>query len=181
MNKNMEPPCSDKVIKEKTGRDWKEWCNLLDADGAKELEHKELAKLVASLHNAGDWWSQTVAVGYERLKGKRSLHQRSDGTFSMSTSKTLPISAEKAHEFFVKEKKRSLWLKENLIIRKETAPKSVRITWPDKTSVAVWITAKGDTKCTISLEHSKLNSHATVAPRKEFWKAAFQRLTKVAV
>jgi hypothetical protein len=99
----------------------------------------------------------------------------------MSTSKTLPISATKAHEFFVEEKKRSLWLKEEIIIRTETAPKSVRITWPDKTSVAVWITAKGDAKCAISLEHSKLNSQADVAPRKEFWKTALQMLTKVAV
>lgn len=181
MNKNFEPPCSDEVIKEKTGRDWKEWCNLLDVNGARELEHKELAKLVDSMHNAGGWWSQTVAVGYERLKGKRSLHERSDGTFTMSTSKTLPISATMAHEFFVVKKKRSLWLKEELIIRTETAPKSVRITWPDKTSVAVWITAKGNTKCVISLEHSKLTSQAAVAPYKEFWKAAFQRLTKVAV
>lgn len=181
MDKNFEPPCSDEVIKEKTGRDWKQWCNLLDADNAKDLEHNELAKLVASLHNASGWWSQTIAVGYERLKGKRSLYERSDGTFTMSTSKTLPISAAKVHEFFVEEKKRSLWLKEDLIIRNETAPKSVRITWPDITSVAVWITAKGDTKCAISLEHSKLNSQAAVAPRKEFWKAAFKRLTKAAV
>jgi hypothetical protein len=181
MDKNTEPPCSNEVIKEKTGRDWNQWCNLLDAEGAKELEHKELAKLVASLHDASGWWSQTIAVGYERLRGKRSLYERRDGTFTMSTSKTLPISAVKAHEFFVEEKKRFLWLKEELIIRTETAPKSVRITWPDKTSVAVWITAKGDTKCAISLEHSKLDSQADVTPRKAFWKAAFQRLMKVAI
>jgi hypothetical protein len=181
MNENSVPPCSNEAIKEKTGRDWKEWCNLLDTNGAKELTHKQLAKLISTFHNAGSWWSQTIAVGYEQLKGKRSPHERSDGTFTMSTSKTLPISAAKAHEFFVNDKKRFLWLKEKLIIRTATAPKSVRITWPDKTSVAIWITAKGDSKCTISLEHSKLSSQAAVGLQKTFWKGAFQRFEKVAV
>lgn len=181
MNKDLKPPCSDDALKKKTGRNWAEWCKLLDADGAKELDHKKLAKLVDSMHSAGAWWSQTVAVGYEQLCGKRSLHERSDRTFSMSISKTLLISALNAHSFFVEEKKRALWLREEIIIRTATAPKSVRITWPDKTSVAVWITSKGQTKCSIAVEHSKLKSQAAVTTQKRFWQEAFQRLAKVAV
>ena len=180
MNTNLKPPCSDEAVKTKTGRDWSKWCSLLDENGATELEHKELAKLVDSMHSAGGWWSQTVAVGYERLRGKRSLHERSDSTFTMSTSKTLPVSAAKAHAFFVERQKRDLWLREEIIIRTATAPKSVRITWSDKTSVAIWITEKGEIKCTIAVEHSKLKAQSAVVPQKQFWKAAFQRLAKVA-
>lgn len=180
MKSTPKPPCSDAALKAKTGRDWSEWCDLLDADAAKNLKHKELAELIDSKHDAGSWWSQTVAVGYERLSGKRSVHERSDSTFTLSTSKTLPISADIAHAFFVDKKKRARWLKEDIVIRTATAPKSVRITWPDNTSVAIWITAKDETKCSIAVEHTKLKSQAAVAPLKQFWKDAFQKLAKAA-
>lgn len=178
-NSNFQPPCSNESLKTTTGLDWAQWCKRLDADNAMELEHKELALLIDSMHNAGSWWSQTIAVGYERFKGKRSIHQRGDSSFTMSTSKTVSVGAAKAHTYFVESRHRSLWLKEKITIRTATAPKSVRITWPDKTSVAIWITAKGDNKCSISVEHSKLASQAAVAEQKQFWKAALQRLADV--
>ena len=49
------------------------------------------------------------------------------------------------------------------------------------TSVAIWITTKGDSKCTISLEHSKLSSQTAVASQKTFWKGAFQRFGTLVV
>lgn len=177
MTQDSKPPCSDEALKAKTGRGWEEWCELLDADGASALDHKELASRIDSMHGAGSWWSQTVAVGYERHRGKRSLHERSDRTFSASASKTLPISAPEAHAYFVEEKKRTLWIGEEMSIRNATAPKSVRIDWSDGTRVAVWITAKGEAKCSVSVEHSKLDSPSEVAARKAFWKSAFDRLT----
>lgn len=181
MDKNAHPPCSDEALKTKTGRDWSEWCQLLDARGAMELDHTSLAKLVDSLHRAGGWWSQTVAVGYERLRGKRLLHERSDSTFTMSTSKTLQVDDSRVHSYFVDGRKRGLWLKEEISIRTATAPKSVRMTWPDNTSVAVWISAKGENKCSVAVEHSKLKSPSAVKSQKQFWREALQRLEKVAL
>lgn len=178
-NKNVKSPCSDEVLKAKTGRDWSQWRKRLDAEGAAALEHKKLAKLIGSMHSAGDWWSQTIAVGYERQRGKRSIHQRSDRSFTMSASKTLSVNAATAHAFFVEGKKRVRWLEEDIIIRTATAPKSVRITWLDETSVAVWITAKGEKKCTVAVEHAKLSSQPAVTSQKIFWKAALERLANV--
>ncbi len=175
----MKPPCSDEALKTKTGRNWLEWCNLLDEDGAKALTHKELARLVESMHSAGGWWSQTIAVGYEQLSGKRLLHERSDSTFSASASKTIPVSAAKVHTFFTEEQKRLLWLRERIIIRTSSAPKSARITWPDKTNVAVWITEKSEDKCVVAVEHSKLISQSDVIPQKQFWKTSLLRLMEV--
>lgn len=181
MGKHLQPPCSDEAVKAKTGRGWSEWCKLLDAKGAVQLEHKKIAELVDSMHSAGSWWSQTIAGGYERLRGKRSLHERNDGSYSMSISKTFPVSADKVHSFFVNEQKRGLWLRDEIKIRTATAPKSVRITWPDKTSVAVWITAKSEDKCSVAMEHSKLKSQTAVTAQKQFWKAALERLANVVV
>ncbi len=180
MNSNSTPPTSDKALKAKTGHNWAEWYSLLDKAGARELEHKGIAKLVNSMHSAGEWWSQTVAVGYEQHIGKRSLYERSDGSFTMSTSKTLNISAREAYSFFVEEQKRTLWLEEKIVIRTATSPKSVRITWPDKTHVAIWITSKNEAKCSVAIEHAKLTSQSDVNSRKEFWKTALQRLAEIA-
>lgn len=180
MDKHGHTPCSDDALRAKTGRDWSDWCSLLDAKGAMDLEHTSLARLVGSFHNAGDWWSQTVAVGYERLRGKRILHERSDRTFSASISRTLPISALDAHGFFTVEEKRTRWLGREVAIRAATAPKSVRIQWSDGTLVSVWITGKEEVKCRVAVEHSKLDCPAAVAAAKEFWKLAFQRLAKLA-
>lgn len=171
--------CSDEALKEKTGRNWAEWSTHLDAGQAQRLDYKELAKWVNSQHSAGGWWSQTIAVGYEQLRGKRALYERADGSFSCSISKTLPIHANEAHAFFVDKDKRAKWLTEDIVIRTATAPKSVRFTWPDQTSVAIWITAKGDAKCSIGLEHSKLTSKSAVPVQKAYWKSAFQKLSNI--
>ena len=40
------------------------------AGAAAKLEHGAIARLVSE-HGAGDWWSQMVTVGYERIRGLR--------------------------------------------------------------------------------------------------------------
>lgn len=180
MKDRAEPPCDDAVIKARTGRDWKSWCAFLDKKGGARLAHRELAELVHRHHSAGGWWSQAVAVGYERLRGKRQLYERSDGSFSGNASKTLPMTAAQAHAFFVQPRKRARWLGEAVEVRGATAPKSVRITWPDDTHVDVRITAKGEDKCVVAVEHSKLKSAGAVTKQKAFWRAALERLAGIA-
>lgn len=178
MAATRELPCSDDAVKEKTGRSWAEWEEILDAD-ARHLSHAELANLIDTMHDAGGWWSQTVAVGFERMTGKRRVGQSADGRFAASASKTLPVSAGRAHSFFVDEGKRTQWLAEPVAIRKATAPKSVRITWPDESSVEVWISEKGEAKCTVAVEHKKLDNEADAVLQKARWKEALARLASV--
>ncbi|CAN5284392.1 hypothetical protein BH23BAC3_BH23BAC3_23260 [soil metagenome] len=178
MSSNIELPCSDDAVKEKTGRDWTEWCKNLDDRGADDLPHNEIAKMVNTMHEGGGWWSQTVTVGYERMRGKRVTGQKSDGTFSANAGKTLPVNASVAHSYFVEPEKRRQWLNEPIEIRKTTVPKSVRITWPDDTSVEVWISKKGNSKCSVNVEHKKLADEESVQDLKTYWKAALKRLEK---
>lgn len=79
---------SDEAVKAATGRDWAEWRTHLDAMGAAELAHIEIARLL-SADGVPGWWSQMVTVGYERMIGKRALGQRCDGKFSASASRTV--------------------------------------------------------------------------------------------
>ena len=179
--RRSKPPCSDAAVLAKTGRDWKAWRRLLDSKGAARLAHRDLARLVARHHRAGEWWSQMVAVGYERLRGKRALYGRSDGSFTGNVSRTVPMTARSAHAFFVQRGKRSRWLRARLTIRGARAPKSVRITWPDETSVDVRITAKKGARCVVAVEHSRLKTRGEVAKRKAFWKAALRSLENLAI
>jgi Domain of unknown function (DUF4287) len=72
---------SDETIAAKTGRTWREWVRALDDDKAASLPHRDIARLVHEKHGIGEWWAQTVTVGFERIKGLRDRGQRRDGTF----------------------------------------------------------------------------------------------------
>jgi hypothetical protein len=62
---------SDEAVSRRTGHTWPEWVRILDAKGAATMEHPAIARMVSGL-GVPDWWSQTVTVGYERIKGLRS-------------------------------------------------------------------------------------------------------------
>src|SRR5215217_7562573 len=62
---------SNEIIKEKTGCTWERWVKSLDYHGAATMSHSEIAKLVRNTYKTPSWWTQSVAVGYERIKGLR--------------------------------------------------------------------------------------------------------------
>ena len=159
---------SDDAVKAKTGRTWREWVRTLDDIGAKDMEHRDVAKWVRD-ETGLDWWSQMVTVGYERIRGLRAMGQRRGGSFEASKSKTLSASATDVFRAFVDEKRRRQWLDVELVVRKASPPKSVRITWTDGTNVEVWITPKGDARAVVAIAHGKLASQAAAAGAKAFW------------
>jgi hypothetical protein len=69
---------SDGSVRKRTGRAWAEWVRVLDAAGAAQKPHREIAAYVSSLGTPG-WWSQMVTVGYERIRGLREKGQRRSG------------------------------------------------------------------------------------------------------
>src|SRR5438093_3737369 len=69
---------SEAAITRATGRTWSAWVKTLDAVHATEKPHRDIARYVSSL-GLPDWWSQTVTVGYERIRGLRDKGQRRDG------------------------------------------------------------------------------------------------------
>lgn len=161
---------SDDAVKKATGRTWAEWADVLDGRGAAGLAHGPIAELVAAYGVSG-WWSQMVTVGYEQMRGMRVEHETTRG-FSVSASKTVPVSAAAAFRLWNDPKQRARWLPgARLTIRKATPAKSLRITWDaDGTNVDVGITAKGARKSQISVEHAKLTD-ATAAERMQaFWR-----------
>ena len=160
---------SDAAIKKQTGCDWESWVWALDKAGADSWSHRAIADYVHKTYKVKDWWTQTVTVGYERIKGLRAIGQRRGGGFEASKSKTIAASAIAVTKAFTDSRIRRKWLPDvKVTIRKVTPGKSVRMTWDDETSVEVWLTAaKGKTGTAVT--HTKLAGKEDADRRKAYW------------
>jgi hypothetical protein len=101
---------SDVSVEKQTGRDWAKWVTMLDAVGAAEKPHREIAAYVSSL-GTPDWWSQTVTVGYERIRGLRDRGQRRGGGYEASKSRTFAVPVARLYAAFANARTRGRWLK----------------------------------------------------------------------
>ncbi|MBI1827080.1 MAG: hypothetical protein HY287_14380 [Planctomycetes bacterium] len=179
IQENRSPGISDAAVKAATGKSWKEWFAILDRAGAAKMPHRDIAKLLHE-NDCGDWWSQMVAVGYERVRGLRVKHQKPDG-YSISRSKTISAPVGRLFKAWKDKKAREQWLGvATLTIRKSTVNRSIRITWGDgPTDVIVMFYPKGTGKAQVTVEHNKLTSAKEGERMKRFWGAALTRLEKV--
>lgn len=171
---------SDAAIKANTGCEWETWVKALDYKKAWTWPHRDIAKYVKDTFKTRDWWTQTVATGYERIKGLREIGQRRGGSFEASRSRTLPVPVGRLYRAFADARMRRRWLAGlKLTIRTATPDKSVRITWDDGTPVEVWLTAKGDNKSSVAVAHRKLATRDDANRRKEYWGERLDALAKI--
>ena len=170
---------SDEAVEKATGKTWPQWFALLDKGGCAKMNHKQIVAVVEK-HYSGGWWGQMVSVGYEQARGLRELNQSCDGVFQASSSKTVNVAVERLFDAWHDPKRRSAWLtsgSDELVVRKATRPKSLRITWCDgRTHVDVNLFPKGDAKSYVSLQHTKLKDAKDVERMKRFWGAALERM-----
>ena len=160
---------SDAAVRAKTGKGWKEWVAALDAIGAAALPHREIAQRLYDDFDVPEWWSQMVTVGYERIRGLREKGQRRGGGYEVGKSKTFAVPVAELFDAFG-EKPRKRWLGDvKLTVRKATASKTLRITWPDRTSVEVYFVAKGAAKSQLAIQHRKLPTQAEATKMRAYW------------
>jgi hypothetical protein len=171
---------SDAVIKEKTGCTWERWVRALDHYGAAEMSHRDIAALVKEKYDTPSWWTQTVTVGYERIKGLRARGQQRSGTFTMTRSRTFNVDVTTLFSAWADAGRRKHWLNEASVkVRTATAPKSMRLNWSDGSIVAVGFYAKGPTKASVAVEHTKLPDRETADRLKQYWSERFDALAGV--
>lgn len=171
---------SDAVIAAKTGYTWGEWERVLDADNAAAMAHRDIATLVHEKHGIGSWWTQSVTVGYERIKGLRERGQQRSGEYQASKSKTLNVPVDVAFEAWADRKTRRRWLRGvEPQVRTATASRSMRLSWTDGSLVAVWFQAKGRAKSVVGVQHTKLPNRAAVDRVKREWAAHFDALASL--
>lgn len=173
---------SDAALKAKTGCAWERWVRALDRAGASAWPHREIATYVRSHYKIGDWWSQTVTVGYERIKGLRERGQLRGGAFRTNKSKTFPVTLARLYGAWSSAPKRRRWLPGvELVVRTASKDRSMRITWPDGTNVDVGFAPRGAGKAQVAVEHSRLKTKAQAESAKQFWEGRLGELGKVLV
>ena len=171
---------SDEKVKEKTGCTWERWVFALDRRGAAEMSHGEIAKIVNEKYKVDGWWSQMITVGYERIKGIRARGQRRDGSYEASKSRTFDVPVTKLFNAWAKAPVRRRWLDgASLKVRTATAPKSMRLDWPEGGIVAVWFEPKGKSKSVVALAHTKLPDKPTADRLKKYWSDRLDALGEV--
>jgi hypothetical protein len=180
--KNEPPPdyaelagTSDSAIVKQTGRTWAQWVRVLDDVRAAEKPHREIAEFVSSL-GTPDWWSQTVTVGYERIRGLRRIGQRRDGTYEASKSRTFNVPIERLFDAFANARTRRRWLGVKVAVRSASPGKRMRLMWDDATPVQVGFMAKGGAKSAVAIQHQKLPDKSAADAMKKAWTEHFDRL-----
>jgi uncharacterized protein YndB with AHSA1/START domain len=161
---------SDAILKERTGCTWERWVKALDRAKADTWSHREIAKHVMDKYKIPGWWAQTVTVGYERIKGLRAVGQRRDGSFEANKSKTFPVPVDRLYHAFHDGRTRARWLPGvDLTVRTATRDKSLRITWPDRTSLEIGFMSKGSGKSQVAVQHGKLPDRDSASRMKQYW------------
>jgi hypothetical protein len=169
-----KPP--EASLRERTGHGLDEWFARLDAWGASERTHTDIARWLVTEHQVDSWWAQSLTVGYEQARGMRAPGQQRDGGFSVSGSRTVAVSVDRLFQAFADESIRHRWLPGiKLRVRTATAPKSFRADWADgPTRIVAGFTPKGDAKAQVAVLHERLPDAAAAAEMKAYWR---ERLT----
>ncbi|MBV8991784.1 MAG: hypothetical protein JO372_24770 [Solirubrobacterales bacterium] len=168
---------SDEAIRERTGRGWEEWFSMLDAWGAGERPHREIARWIAEQQGVEPlaWNAQAVAGSYELARGLREVGEKEDG-FAVTASRTIAVPVDRLYDAFAEGSLRRRWLPDDeLRERTATRPKSVRFDWGDgDTRVNVTFLPKGEGRSAVALEHRRLPNADEADRMKARWR---ERLT----
>ena len=170
---------SDEKIRQRTGRGWEEWFEVLDEWGAADRSHRETARWLAEqqdLHPLA-WNVQAIAASYERARGLREPGEKDDG-YAITASRTVGVPVGRLYDAVVDESLRGGWLPDGrLSLRTATKPKSARFDWGDgQTRVNIAFLAKGEDRSTIAVEHRRMASADEAQQMKSYWRARIAAL-----
>jgi Domain of unknown function (DUF4287) len=166
-------PQTNANLKEKTGKGWREWFRILDAWGAKDRKHGDIASHLMEEYAVPGWWAQAITVGYERSRGIRAKHQTLTGFFQVSVSKTFPIGVGKLYRAFAQAPRRNGWLERGLLeVRTSRKDRDIRFDFRGGDSrVVAYFDPKDRNKTTVTVQHEKLPDADAVVEMRAFWKA----------
>ena len=164
-----EPEHTDAVIRERTGRAWAEWRELIDAWPGHRQGHAAVASWLQDEHGVHGWWAQAVTVGWERITGRRLPNQMDDGTFTSNRSATIATDVAALRELLLDEDGRAaLFPGLDPELRSRPTSKNVRIGLGGGVA-EIALAPRADGRATITVSHSKLSSPQEVATWRGYW------------
>ena len=168
------PRVGDDAVRARTGRAWAGWVAALDAAGARELPHRDIARLLRERFDVGRWWNQMVAVGYEQLigpsvrpgdRGRLHGHRQPDRGGRPTTTVR------------GRDGRQPRGCRAASIVHRSTPPKSLRATAPGgRKSISVNLYAKGPGKTQVTAEQLGLATQAEALRVKRQWAASLGKL-----
>ncbi|MBW3664998.1 MAG: DUF4287 domain-containing protein [Actinobacteria bacterium] len=164
-----EPEQTDEVIRDRTGRGWDEWRELIDAWPGHDEGHGAVAAWLQAEHDVDGWWAQAVTLGWERITGRRLRHQMVDGTFTANRSATITVEVDSLRELLLDADGRELLFPGiDVELRSRPTSKNVRLGLGDGI-VQIAIVPRDDDRATVHVAHEKLPTADEVTLWKEFW------------
>ena len=162
---------SEEAIRKATGRGWEEWFAILDAWGATERRHPEIARWLVAEHGVSGWWAQSVTVSYERARGLRGKHQMAAG-YAVTAVRTIGVGADALLSAFTDAPKRRRWLPDAPLRRRPTrAAHTARFDWPEPASVlVVYVTPLAPDRSRVAVAHERLPDAETADRFKRLWR-----------
>lgn len=171
----MSELISEKAIEKATGQPWSVWFDRLEEMGARDLSHKDIATKLVADYQVDGWWAQSLTVRYEQVVGRRRVGQSTDGSFSISVSKTLPGSLNEALLWWLKRVQSRTEFNNVEIVSSSTTEtekwRNYRVALQDGSRVVVGIYAKTPTKASLGLAHDKLPSAEAGEVWRGYWKS----------
>jgi len=171
---------TDDALKRGSGRGVAAWLEILDAWGATQRKHPEIARWLVSEHGIGGWWAQSITVGYERARGMRAVHQQPGG-FAISVTKTINVAPDRIPEAWTDASLRAAWLPDApLRARPSRSVRSASFDWDDPPSrVVMYLTPMGEAKAQLAVAHEKLPDADSAASFKALWRERLEVLKEV--
>jgi len=163
---------SDTVIRAATGRSWAQWFRVLDRMDVAEAGHGAVVRRLADEYACPRWWRQRIAAAHAEARGLQAPHKRG---LVANTSRTLAVPVGELWRAW-QGRAPAKWLQARFKIVRNNENKSLRLNWPDSTSVEIYFWAKGDRRSQVNIMHRQLADADEVAAKKAFWAEALERL-----
>ncbi len=172
---------SDAAVRQATGKGWVEWVEALKRAGAEQWPHKEIASRLRADHQVSGWWSQSIAVEFERAIGRRQVGQTCAGDFSASASKTLPGSIDEALATWRGHVGNRREFAEAAIIGEPRISETGnwrywRAELDDGSKLSIVIGAKPGGKAGLAVNHDKLADKMAADRWKAYWRTLLKEL-----
>lgn len=169
---------SDESLKAKTGCGWEKWVHSLDHVNAMAWPHREIARYVHQTYKQPSWWAQTIAVGYERVRGLRDAGQRRGGGYVVNKSRTIDAGVGRLFAMVREPRERAKWIPGvKVALRSATRGKVVRFTLTeDGTSLEIRLTSKARGRGVVAVQHDGIASRDKAELLRAWWGEALERL-----
>lgn len=194
---------SSEAVYKATGKTWADWIAFLNTRCSPESTHKDMVRILKEEGSVeSGWWQQTIAVGYEFVRGSRVLGETVNAGFEVGVQKTVNIPVEEAWQLLSSETGVKIWLGEvediELIkgkilhttdgssaeIRSVKRGERIRIKWQphDNTNPSTFqitLTPAGG-KTSIRIHHENLDGEKSRSEMQGYWKEILEKFSSIA-